>query len=197
MKLIYRIALRLTLILVPLILLWGLFFYFSLVNEINDEADDALERYSEKIIRKTLTQQDLSRMSDGSNNSYYITPVDIDYVLSQPQIVYYDTLVNVGDLEEEPARAMKAIFKNEFNEYYELTVMMPTFEKEDLLGTIVNLMLLLYVVLLLSVLFVVMIMLYYSMKPLYKILRWLDLYTPGDQHYAVPKDTSIPEFKKL
>ena len=195
MKLIYRIALRLTLILVPLILLWGLFFYFSLVNEINDEADDALERYSEKIIRKTLTQQDLSRMSDGSNNSYYITPVDIDYVLSQPQIVYYDTLVNVGDLEEEPARAMKAIFKNEFNEYYELTVMMPTCEKEDLLGTIVNLMLLLYVVLLLSVLFVVMIMLYYSMKPLYKILRWLDLYTPGNQHYAVPKDTSIPEFK--
>ena len=43
MKLIYRIALRLSLLLVPLIAIWAVVFYFTMVSEINDEADDALE----------------------------------------------------------------------------------------------------------------------------------------------------------
>ena len=47
MKLIYRIILRLSLALLPIIALWGALFYFALENELNDEADDALERYSE------------------------------------------------------------------------------------------------------------------------------------------------------
>ena len=40
MKLIYRIALRLSLILIPLMALWATLFYFMMVEEINDEADD-------------------------------------------------------------------------------------------------------------------------------------------------------------
>ena len=50
MKLIYRIALRLSLILIPLMALWATLFYFMMVEEINDEADDTLEDYSELII---------------------------------------------------------------------------------------------------------------------------------------------------
>ena len=42
MKLIYRIALRLSLILIPLMALWATLFYFMMVEEINDEADDTL-----------------------------------------------------------------------------------------------------------------------------------------------------------
>ena len=43
MKLIYRIALRLSLVLLPLLALWAVLFYAAMVDEINDEADDALE----------------------------------------------------------------------------------------------------------------------------------------------------------
>ena len=46
MKLIYRIALRLSLVLLPLLALWAVLFYAAMVDEINDEADDALEDYS-------------------------------------------------------------------------------------------------------------------------------------------------------
>ena len=51
MKLISRIALRLSLALLPLMALWGVLFYFTMVDEINDEADDALEDYSELIVK--------------------------------------------------------------------------------------------------------------------------------------------------
>ena len=46
MKLIYNISLRLSLVLFPLIALWSVVFYFTMMDEINDEADDALEDYS-------------------------------------------------------------------------------------------------------------------------------------------------------
>ena len=45
MKLIYNISLRLSLVLFPLIALWAVVFYFTMMDEINDEADDALEDY--------------------------------------------------------------------------------------------------------------------------------------------------------
>ena len=60
MKLIYRIALRLSLVLLPLLALWAVLFYAAMVDEINDEADDALEDYSELIVtrmRAALTEQ--------------------------------------------------------------------------------------------------------------------------------------------
>ena len=65
MKLIYRIALRLSLILIPLMALWATLFYFMMVEEINDEADDTLEDYSEldrKSTRLNSSHGKLSRM---------------------------------------------------------------------------------------------------------------------------------------
>ena len=59
MKLISRIALRLSLALLPLMALWGVLFYFTMVDEINDEADDALEDYSELIVKRMLAGREL------------------------------------------------------------------------------------------------------------------------------------------
>ena len=73
MKLIYRISLRLSAVLLPLLTLWVAVFYFAMVDEINDETDDALEDYSELIIIRKLAGQPLPRMNEGSNNSYSIT----------------------------------------------------------------------------------------------------------------------------
>lgn len=84
MKLIYRIALRLSLILIPLMALWATLFYFMMVEEINDEADDTLEDYSELIIIRMLAGRELPSLNSGSNNSYSITPIDEAYASSKP-----------------------------------------------------------------------------------------------------------------
>ena len=68
MKLISRIALRLSLALLPLMALWGVLFYFTMVDEINDEADDALEDYSELIVKRMLAGRELPKPNNGSNN---------------------------------------------------------------------------------------------------------------------------------
>ena len=111
MKLIYRIALRLSLILIPLMALWATLFYFMMVEEINDEADDTLEDYSELIIIRMLAGRELPSLNSGSNNSYSITPIDEAYASSKPHIEYYDAEVYIPEKEEtEPARILSTIF---------------------------------------------------------------------------------------
>ena len=66
MKLIYRIALRLSLFLVPLMALWATLFYFTMVDEINEEADDALDDYSEMIIIRMLAGRELPALNSGT-----------------------------------------------------------------------------------------------------------------------------------
>lgn len=74
MKLISRIALRLSLALLPLMALWGVLFYFTMVDEINDEADDALEDYSELIVKRMLAGRELPKPNNGRTTAIRSCP---------------------------------------------------------------------------------------------------------------------------
>lgn len=198
MKLISRIALRLSLFLIPLLALWATLFYLMTVDEINDEADDALENYSELIIIRMLAGRELPPLNSGTNNSYSITPIDKEYALSKPHFEYYDAEVYIPEKEEtEPARILSTIFIDDDDNYYELKVAIPTFEKDDLIRTILFLIVLLYFILLITIISVTLWVFHRSMRPLYALLQWLDEFTPGRHNAPVPDDTHITEFHKL
>ena len=198
MKLIYRISLRLSLVLLPLITLWAVVFYFTMVDEINDEVDDALEDYSELIVIRMLSGELLPRMNEGSNNSYTIAPVDENYAAAHPGIDYYDAEVYIPEKEEtEPARFLVTIFQDGNGQFYELKVATPTFEKDELLETILWWVVWLYLLLLITVVGTTMWIFHNSMRPLYALLHWLDGYVPGHKTVPVPNNTSITEFRRL
>ncbi len=198
MKLIYRISLRLSFVLLPLIALWAAFFYFRMVDEINDEADDALGDYSELIIIRMLAGQPLPQLNEGSNNNYSITPIDEAYASSHPHIDYYDADVFIPEKDEtEPARILTTIFQDKEGLYYELKVATPTFEKEDLIKTILSWVIFLYIVLLVTIISITLWVFHKSMAPLYALLKWLDEYTPGHRSKPLPNDTGITEFRRL
>lgn len=198
MKLIYRISLRLSLVLLPLIALWAVVFYFTMVDEINDEVDDALEDYSELIVIRMLSGELLPRMNEGSNNSYTIAPVDENYAAAHPGIDYYDAEVYIPEKEEtEPARFLVTIFQDGNGQFYELKVATPTFEKDELLETILWWVVWLYLLLLITVVGTTMWIFHNSMRLLYALLHWLDGYVPGHKTVPVPNNTSITEFRRL
>ena len=198
MKLIYNISLRLSLVLFPLIALWAVVFYFTMMDEINDEADDALEDYSELIVMRVLAGEPLPRSNEGSNNSYTIIPVESGYVATRPSIDYYDTEVYIPEKDEtEPARVLATIFQDKDGNFYELKVAMPTFEKDDLLETVMWWVVWLYLFLLVTVSGTTLWVFHKSMLPLYELLHWLDSYAPGREVAPVPNDTSITEFRRL
>ena len=198
MKLIYRVALRLSIFLLPLMALWAVLFYITMVDEINDEADDTLEDYSEMIIIRMLAGRELPPLNSGSNNSYSIVPVDEFYVDTHPRINYYDAEVYIPEKEEtEPARILTTIFQDAGGNYYELKVATPTFEKEDLLRAIFFWIVILYLLLLTTTLILTMWVFHRSMLPFYELLQWLDHYRPGQKNSRVPNNTRIKEFSKL
>ncbi len=198
MKLIFRIALRLSAALLPLLALWAGLFYYALMGQIRDETDDALWDYSELVILRMLGGERLPQLNEGSNNSYSITPVDSLYAATHPRLEYYDAEVYIPEKEEtEPARVMTTLFQDEDGLYYELKVATPTFEKDDLLATIFGWVVFLYLVLLVTVIGITILVFQRSMRPLYDLLEWLDDYLPGGKNRPVPNRTRIEEFRRL
>lgn len=198
MKLIIRIFARLAPALLLVITLWGIFFYFAVIDEVNDETDDSLEDYSELIITRMLSGQEIPSRSDGTNNSYYLTKVSEEYAEKHKKIRYSDEMIYIPEKKEtEPARILKTIFKNADEEYYELTVSIPNIEKEDLREAILHWIIFLYFTLLVTILLINLWVFHRSMRPLYTLLKWLDNYTINGNSPILENKTTITEFKKL
>lgn len=198
MKLIHNIAVRLSVALLPVIGLWAMVFYFVIVDEINDEADDLLESYAEQLMVRKLSGKELPVTNIMTDGHYSISQVTESYADSQAGMEYYDSDFYISETDEnEPARFLKTIFRDREGRCFELIVATPTFEKNDLIGTILWWILALYLILLLTVILIALVVLQKSMRPLYKILDWLNAYTPGKFHSRLSIDTDIHEFRQL
>ncbi len=198
MKLLYRVALHLLMALIPLLALWSLLFYVAMVDEINDEADDALEVYAEMIMMRHLAGQPLPPLNNGSNNSYELRAVDASYAQKRPRLTFQDAEFYIPDKEEhEPARVLTALFATPDNQWFELKVATPTFEKDDLLETIMGWIAFLAALLLVTGIALTIWVFRHTLSPLYRLLHWLDEYLPGHPNVPVPNDTSIIELRQL
>ena len=60
MKLVYRILLHMSWALSLLLAAWAVLFYFTMIDEINDEVDDSLENYAEVLVKRNLAGRELS-----------------------------------------------------------------------------------------------------------------------------------------
>ncbi len=198
MKLIYHTIFRLSLVLTAILTIWAIFFYITMIDEINDEVDDALEDYSETIIIRALAGEELPSGHIGSNNQYYLTEVSQEYAKSQSDIQYKDSMVYIIEKgETEPARILTTIFRDGQGKYHQLTVSTPSIEKEDLKKSIQLWIVFLYVALLLCIILVSVWVFYRNMRPLYILLHWMDEYQTGKNNTPLRNNTKITEFQKL
>lgn len=198
MKLFHLVLWRISLALIVVLTVWAGFFYMAVVEEVNDEVDDTLEDYSEGLIIRAPSGEDMPTASNGSNNQYYLYEVSESYAASHPQITYRDEMVFITEKSEtEPARVLITIFRTEDERYMELVVYTPTIEKLDLLRAILGWIIFLYVLLLLIILSINIWVFRKNMKPLYVLLKWLDSSQLGKKNEPLENTTKITEFRKL
>lgn len=198
MKLFHLVLWRISLALIVVLTVWAGFFYMAVVEEVNDEVDDTLEDYSEGLIIRALSGEDMPTASNGSNNQYYLYEVSESYAASHPQITYRDEMVFITEKSEtEPARVLITIFRTEDECYMELVVYTPTIEKLDLLRAILGWIIFLYVLLLLIILSINIWVFRKNMKPLYVLLKWLDTSQLGKKNEPLENTAKITEFRKL
>lgn len=189
---------RLSLGVIVVLTAWAALFYVAMVDEINDEVDDALEDYSELIITRSLAGKKLPSKDSGSNNQYYLREVDEAYAMSHEHICYVDSMVYIDEKNEtEPARILTTIFRDGKGRYHELVVSIPTIEKKDLKEAIFHLVLILYAALLLAIILINVWVFRKSMKPLYVLLHWLEDNRLGRKRAELCNPTNVTEFCQL
>lgn len=197
MRLIWRVVLRVALALSLLLALWAGLFYYALMDEVNDEVDDSLEHYAQMLIRLRLRGEELPPAGFGTNG-YRIEPVQTGEMPANPEARYEDREVYIPqEGETEPARVLTTLFRDAGGAWYRMTVYTPTIEKDDLREAILYWMVGLYGGLLLTVTLICGWVFYRSMRPLYRLLEWLDGYRVGAQNRPLASDTRIREFRRL
>lgn len=65
MKLIYRIIIRIALMLTVVLGAWAVFFYIAVIDEVNDEVDDSLEDYSKPSLSVPWPEKNCPRKTMG------------------------------------------------------------------------------------------------------------------------------------
>ena len=198
MKLTSKIINRTSIVLLLLMLVWSTIFYFIIIDEINDETDDSLEDYSEQIIIRALTGELLPSKDNGTNNSYHIVKVTEQYAMENERIRYSEEMVYLEFKKEtEPARVLRTIFRDDSDQYYELTVSIPTIEKADLREVILWWFVLLYLGMLIAIISVNYWVINRSFRPFYAMLKWLDKFSVEKEYKPFVNKTNITEFRKL
>ncbi len=198
MKLVNVLTLRLSVMAAVVLAFWAVLFYFAIIDEINDEVDDSLEDHAEMLIQRALAGEELPESGSGTNNEYYMHEVSPHYAATHDHIRYEDKEVYIsGKGEYEPARTISYIYTDGQGHHFEVVVFTPTIDKDDLKRAIAGWLAVLYYCILLCIVAAVVYTLHKSMRPLHKLLRWLDNYRLGGENNPLEMETNITEFKKL
>ena len=196
MKLSTNILLRILAPVTIMIAAWSIGFYFAIINEVNDEVDDALEEFADDITRRCLAGESIAEVGNGTNNTYHIERISnsaVEYTLH-----YSDEQVWIDSKKEmEPARVLRTTFTDGSGVGYRLTVLTPTIEKEDLRESLLIWSALLCLLLILLITIIVIVGLHRGLQPFYNMLHWLDKSRLDREHYELHNPTNISEFSRL
>ena len=198
MKLKHVVVGRVSLVMVFVMSLWAVLFYMALMEEANDEVDDTLQSCSEVIMLKWLSGKEMPLQSNESVNHYYLREVPADYAQQVPAMIFRDEELFMAErVESESARSLTSIFQTADGKYWQLKVIIPTFEKEDFRQAIVNWMLCLYILMMIVLVSIIIWKYNKHMRPLYKVLHWLEAYQVGRKNPPLDNPTKVEEFIQL
>lgn len=198
MTLKWKLSFRLAAAMIPIMAVWAGLFYHIMAGEIRDEVDDSLQRYARVVVPAFLKGEDSGDIENGYNNVYTIHPVSEEYAMGRKYISFVDTTVCMGAAgDSEPARKMSLIFRDEEGGLHVLEAMTPTFERDDLMETVLKWVILLYLILTALIIIGSSLIVQTGLKPLYRILDWLKAYKPGQTRSPVPGNCGNNEFSMV
>ncbi|NOY60209.1 MAG: HAMP domain-containing histidine kinase [Calditrichaeota bacterium] len=183
-------------LLLTILTLWTAVFYFVIKNKISENVDEFLDNKKLEIVRETesnpgLLNWKLSYKSDFKIEK--ITPQEADTIKEHfSKIWILEPLEN--DLE--PYRQLTTSFSNKQG-YFKLTITTSLVESNELIGTILITVILLYLVLVISVAYLNRKLLQKLWQPFYSTLNQVKKYRL-EQHRSINFDsTNVVEFREL
>lgn len=197
MKLLSYTYRKLALLLFLLMAVWGVLFYYAIIDEVVDETDDTLENYGEILMESALHDPSILE-TEGSLMSFYkFTPISEEEGRHYRQVFYDATVYIELEDEDEPVRVMCTAFRMPDGQYYELKLMISILERDDMVEAILWYLGALFLLFLICTSIGIQLVLKGVFRPLHRLLDWLHCIQPGKEVPPLDNPTKIREFRQL
>lgn len=179
MKLLSYTYRKLALLLFLLMAVWGVLFYYAIIDEVVDETDDTLENYGEILMESALHDPSILE-TEGSLMSFYkFTPISEEEGRHYRQVFYDATVYIELEDEDEPVRVMCTAFRMPDGQYYELKLMISILERDDMVEAMLWYLGALFLLFLICTSIGIQLVLKGVFRPLHRLLDWLHCIQPG------------------
>ena len=197
MKLLSYTYRKLALLLFLLLAVWGVLFYYAIIDEVVDETDDTLENYGEILMESALHDPSILE-TEGSLMSFYkFTPISEEEGRHYRQVFYDATVYIELEDEDEPVRVMCTAFRMPDGQYYELKLMISILERDDMVEAMLWYLGALFLLFLICTSIGIQLVLKGVFRPLHRLLDWLHCIQPGKEVPPLDNPTKIREFRQL
>lgn len=197
MKLLSYTYRKLALLLFLLMAVWGVLFYYAIIDEVVDETDDTLENYGEILMESALHDPSILE-TEGSLMSFYkFTPISEEEGRHYRQVFYDATVYIELEDEDEPVRVMCTAFRMPDGQYYELKLMISILERDDMVEAMLWYLGALFLLFLICTSIGIQLALKGVFRPLHRLLDWLHCIQPGKEVPPLDNPTKIREFRQL
>lgn len=197
MKLLGYTYRKLALLLFLLMAVWGVLFYYAIIDEVVDETDDTLENYGEILMESALHDPSILE-TEGSLMSFYkFTPISEEEGRHYRQVFYDATVYIELEDEDEPVRVMCTAFRMPDGQYYELKLMISILERDDMVEAMLWYLGALFLLFLICTSIGIQLVLRGVFRPLHRLLDWLHCIQPGKEVPPLDNPTKIREFRQL
>lgn len=197
MKLLSYTYRKLALLLFLLMAVWGVLFYYAIIDEVVDETDDTLENYGEILMESALHDPSILE-TEGSLMSFYkFTPISEEEGRHYRQVFYDATVYIELEDEDEPVRVMCTAFRMPDGRYYELKLMISILERDDMVEAMLWYLGALFLLFLICTSIGIQLVLKGVFRPLHRLLDWLHCIQPGKEVPPLDNPTKIREFRQL
>ena len=197
MKLLSYTYRKLALLLFLLMAVWGVLFYYAIIDEVVDETDDTLENYGEILMESALHDPSILE-TEGSLMSFYkFTPISEEEGRHYRQVFYDATVYIELEDEDEPVRIMCTAFRMPDGQYYELKLMISILERDDMVEAMLWYLGALFLLFLICTSIGIQLVLKGVFRPLHRLLDWLHCIQPGKEVPPLDNPTKIREFRQL
>lgn len=197
MKLLSYTYRKLALLLFLLMAVWGVLFYYAIIDEVVDETDDTLENYGEILMESALHDPSILE-TEGSLMSFYkFTPISEEERRHYRQVFYDATVYIELEDEDEPVRVMCTAFRMPDGQYYELKLMISILERDDMVEAMLWYLGALFLLFLICTSIGIQLVLKGVFRPLHRLLDWLHCIQPGKEVPPLDNPTKIREFRQL
>lgn len=197
MKLLSYTYRKLALLLFLLMAVWGVLFYYAIIDEVVDETDDTLENYGEILMESALHDPSILE-TEGSLMSFYkFTPISEEEGRHYRQVFYDATVYIELEDEDEPVRVMCTAFRMPDGQYYELKLVISILERDDMVEAMLWYLGALFLLFLICTSIGIQLVLKGVFRPLHRLLDWLHCIQPGKEVPPLDNPTKIREFRQL